>query len=217
MTKAALLSERERLPTCPVLFVLRPRGYASLGGQFVLRVGEEVTQALRIRQVPLWELEPQPWWEEVPGLMTLYPLCRHGTAPRDAIERAAAAIRARVPVGTQQADDMFLLSVFGGMMSSRQFVEEIVGREVLMASSLVQEVEQLAQIRTMRADVLAALEVRLGSAVAERFRQAIDSQTKVTRLRDLHRAAILCKDADEFAQALAAAKPVPRRRRSDSK
>src|SRR2546423_919156 len=54
MTKAALLSERERLPTRTLAFVLLPRGYQALGGRFELAVGGETTQALAVRQVPLW-------------------------------------------------------------------------------------------------------------------------------------------------------------------
>jgi hypothetical protein len=217
MTKAALLSERERLPTCPVLFVLRPRGYASLGGEFVLRVGDETTQTLCVRQVPLWEQEPQPWWENVPGLMTLYPLCRHGRAPGEAIERAAAAIRSRVPPGTQQADDAFLLTVFGGMITSRRFAEAIVGREILMASNVVKEMASAMVLDARRDAVLSALEVRFGSEAAARFRETTNAQESAHRLKELLRAAVSCTSPDEFAQALTAAPPARRRRRSRSK
>lgn len=84
LVKAAMLSERERLPTRTVVFILRPRDYRPLGGRFVLQVGGEETQTLRVHEVPLWEQVPQPWWEEVPALMPLYPLCRHGRPPREA-------------------------------------------------------------------------------------------------------------------------------------
>ena len=36
-------------------------------------MGGEPTQQLWFREVPLWGLDPEPWWEEVPGLMALYP------------------------------------------------------------------------------------------------------------------------------------------------
>ena len=55
LTKSALLSERERLPTVCLVYILRPRGYRPQGGQFQLAVKDKTTQYLRLHEVSLWE------------------------------------------------------------------------------------------------------------------------------------------------------------------
>jgi hypothetical protein len=67
--KAGLLSERERLPTLTVLYILRPRGYPELNGEFLLEVGEQRTQGLSYFPGPVWQQKPASWWEACPGLM----------------------------------------------------------------------------------------------------------------------------------------------------
>src|SRR5207253_4814945 len=44
LSKSGLLSERERLPTVSVVYILRPRGYRPQGGQFRLAVGDQAAQ-----------------------------------------------------------------------------------------------------------------------------------------------------------------------------
>lgn len=44
LAENALLSERERKPTVSRIYILRPRGYRSLGGTFRLEVGGRPTQ-----------------------------------------------------------------------------------------------------------------------------------------------------------------------------
>jgi hypothetical protein len=51
-----------------------------------------VTQILNFQPVFLWEQVPQPWWDQSPGLMALYPLTRHPEGPEQAVKRAADAI-----------------------------------------------------------------------------------------------------------------------------
>ena len=81
-----------------------------------LVVAGKPTQQLWFREVCLWELRPEEWWERVPGLMALYPLCRHGRTPPDAIQHAAEAIGRAVSVASEREDQLFLLSVFGGLV-----------------------------------------------------------------------------------------------------
>jgi hypothetical protein len=47
LAKSGLLSERERLPTVALVFILLPRGYRSQGGKFRLELQGETTQLLR--------------------------------------------------------------------------------------------------------------------------------------------------------------------------
>lgn len=102
LAKSALLSERERLPTISLVFVLRPQGYRPQRGQFRLAVGRELTPMVRFREICLWQEEPQAWWEEVPGLMPLYPLSRHERSGRDAVVHAAEVIDKAEPDGHRE-------------------------------------------------------------------------------------------------------------------
>ena len=115
LAKSGLLAERERLPVLPIVFILRRRGYRSQDGRLELKVGGKVTQLLQFREVPLWEVEPQTWWEDAPALMPLYPLCRHGRRPRESIVHATQVIEERIVDDIQRADALSLLDLFGEM------------------------------------------------------------------------------------------------------
>jgi hypothetical protein len=96
LAKSGLLSERERLPTRCLIFILLPQGYQDQRGQFRLEAEEgQPTQQIWFKEICLWKQVPQPWWEHVPGLMALYPLCKVKEEPAAAVAHAAAAIRAR--------------------------------------------------------------------------------------------------------------------------
>src|SRR5262249_34170010 len=82
LAKSGLLSQRLRLPTVCLVFVLLPRGFRSQGGPWRLEAAGAPTQQLWFREVPLWELEPEEWWERVPGLMALYPSAGTGERRR---------------------------------------------------------------------------------------------------------------------------------------
>jgi hypothetical protein len=55
LAKSGLLSERERLPTLALVFILLPRGYRSQSGEFRLKLRGETTQQLRYHEVCLVE------------------------------------------------------------------------------------------------------------------------------------------------------------------
>src|SRR5216684_4241991 len=116
LAKSGLLSERERLPTVCLVFILRPRAYKPQQGQFKLAVNDETTQFLRLREVCLWDIEPEPWWAEAPGLMALYPLCRHQRPAKQAISYAASAITAATPDTIVRADLLTTLAIFGKLV-----------------------------------------------------------------------------------------------------
>src|SRR5262245_2395584 len=104
LAKAGMLSERERLPTVAVLYILRPSRYEEQDGEFLLQVGDRPTQKLWYLPVPLWQQTPADWWEACPGLMVLYPLTRHGRPGREAVRYAAETIRATVAEPGLQGD-----------------------------------------------------------------------------------------------------------------
>jgi len=76
LSKSSLLSERERLPTLSLIYVLLPHGYQPQGGRIRLAVGGVISQLVRFREIRLWRQRPENWWEQSPGLMALSPLCR---------------------------------------------------------------------------------------------------------------------------------------------
>jgi hypothetical protein len=48
---------------------------------------EQPTQQVWFREICLWQQEPQPWWDQVPGLMALSPLCRQKRPPKEVLPR----------------------------------------------------------------------------------------------------------------------------------
>jgi hypothetical protein len=202
MSKAALLSERELLPTMTILFVLQRRSYRPQNGRLRLEVDGELTQELRFREVRMWEQEPQTWWEDVPALMPLYPLCRHGRSSRDAVLHARAVIQAHVPTGPEQADALFLLSVFGNMADRRLDAEALIGRESMMESKVFRDAIQSGRVEQVRRDVLAALAIRFGEPAAESIAEKVSEFDELEQLDSLHGLAIRCASPDEFRTAL---------------
>jgi hypothetical protein len=90
LAKSGILSQREKLPTKCVPVILQEEGFTLQDSQFRLEVAGNPTQQIWFQEVCLWQKEPQDWWEDAPGLMVLFPLCRHGRQPREAIEYTAA-------------------------------------------------------------------------------------------------------------------------------
>jgi hypothetical protein len=69
-----------------------------------LEVAGRPTQQLWFHKICLWQERRQPWWEQVPGLMALLPLCDHGRTEDDAVKHAAQSFTARVADTTVRAD-----------------------------------------------------------------------------------------------------------------
>ena len=125
-----------------------------------------------------------------------------------------ASFTSDIPAQPEQADTLFLLNIFGGMIYPQRTVETIIGRELLMGSSLYREAEELGRLSARREDILAILGVRFGAETTEHFREAVDALEDVNQLAELHLLAARCADAEEFGQALAASAAArPRRRR----
>jgi hypothetical protein len=205
LAKAGLLSERERLPTRTAVFILLPRGYQPLGGQFRLEAGGAVTQLLSVREVPLWQEQPQAWWEETPALMPLYPLCRHGRRPREAVVHAATVIRQRVTTQPEQADELFLLNVFAGLAFRQLDVAAILGREVFVESRICQEIRR----EDAREAILRVLRARFAGHDLGGVEGELAGVTRVEQLYALLDRAATCPDLPDFRAGV----PAPTRRR----
>ena len=206
LAKSGLLSEREKLPTLCIAVILRPRGFRSQNGQFRLQAAGSPTQRLWFRELCLWRIKPQPWWESEPGLMTLYPLCQHGQQPKEAITRASEVIERDVaPIG-DRATYLTLLGIFAKLAFPRLNVSRIIGSEKMKASTLSEEIKQDER----RESILRVLQARFGADAPAEFVAPLDHISDPARFDSLLDVAATCTNLSEFRAALPA--PATRRR-----
>ena len=212
LAKSGLLSERERLPTVSLIFYLRPDGYRPLaGGTFRLEALGGPTQQVWPREVRLWEEVPEASWEGVPGLMALYPLCRHSRPPRQAVTHAAAAIGRASGSARQRADLLTVLGIFGRLAYPDLDTFALIGREQMKESPAYREIMDEGRVEATRAAILANLEERFGTEAAEQVRADVQTVEDLARLERLHRVSARCPDLAAFREGLQAEMP-PRRR-----
>jgi hypothetical protein len=202
LAKAALLSKRERLPTQTLVFILTRRGYRPQDGTFRLHVDGRPTQQVWFREIPLWMQEPQPWWEEVPGLMALYPLCRHRRAPREVITHAAGVIEARTPDILDRADLLAYLSTFGHLAFPRLNVEAVIGSKKMKESPFLRKIMNEGRIETLRANIRKILRRRFGEEATTAVAAPLDACADLDRLGHLFDIALDCPTIDDFRKAL---------------
>jgi hypothetical protein len=200
LSKAGLLSERDRLPTVSLVYILRPRAYRPQGGQFRLAVEGEPTQQVWFREVCMWQQEPQPWWDEVPGLMALSPLCRQERPPHDVMGHAADAIAAHAPDTAQRADLLTTLGIFGKIVYPTLDVFQLIGRRQMKESKFYQEIQEEARVEEARQFILDDLEIKFGPPAAKEFAPALNAITDSTRLARLHRLALRSSSLEQFRE-----------------
>ena len=58
--KSGMLSQREHLPTVCIVVVFQPKGYTPQNGRIQLEAAGGMTQFVRLREVPLWKVTPNP-------------------------------------------------------------------------------------------------------------------------------------------------------------
>ena len=176
LAKSGLLSQRERLPTVCLAFVLLRRGFRSTRGKFRLAVAGAPTQQLWFREICLWKVEPERWWDKVPGLMALYPLCRHNRPPRDAIRHAAEAIEQTVTAQGERQDQLFLLSIFGELAYPRLDVEQIIGSNLMIQESrLGRKIRRAAKVEVLQEHLLKLIGKQFGTDLATELTSAVQA------------------------------------------
>jgi hypothetical protein len=203
LAKSGLISERERLPTRSLIFILMPKGYRPQAGTFRLEAVNEPTQQIWFREVCLWQQPPEPWWEQVPGLMPLYPLCKHGTSVLDAVQHAATAIRHHEMDHSKRTDLLTILAVFGKLKSPTLEIESIIRREEMRDSPLVQEWLDEGGLLQARTDVLELVELRFGKKARQEFAPLLERIAIREQLQALHRLAATTRRVSQFRKALA--------------
>ena len=115
------------LPTVCIVVIFQPKGYTPQNGRIQLEATGAITQFVRLREVPLWEITPEPWWDDEPGLMALYPLCHHGEEAEAAIRHAASAIEKAVAEQSVRQDFLAFLGFYGKLGYPSADVLGIIG------------------------------------------------------------------------------------------
>jgi hypothetical protein len=207
LAKSGLLSQRLRLPTVCLAFVLLPRGFRSQGGQLRLAAAGAPTQQLWFREVCLWEVEPEGWWQGAPGLMVLYPLTRHRQSPQEAIRHSAAAIEQLALPGGEQADWLSWLGIFASRLIPRREVMQLIGEEKMRESSFYRGIVGEGE----RNAILCFLRARFGSELPEDLVARLNRLYEPRQLEPLAQLAATCSRLEEFHAALPPL-PAPRRR-----
>jgi predicted transposase YdaD len=195
------------LPTLALVFLLTQDGFRDQGGTFRLAIGDRPTQQLWFHEICLWRERPQAWWEQVPGLMALSPLCDHGRSQVEIVRHAAQRIAAIVADTTVRADLLASLGFFGKLAYPQLDAFALIGRENMRESTFFQEIlaegRAEGRLETRRADVVEALTIRFGPDAAAEFTDHLNAIQNLEQLSALLRAAIKCRGVGGFRRVLA--------------
>ena len=218
LSKSGLLSERERLPTRSLVYVLLPRRYKPQKGRFVLRAQGRRTQQVWFKEICLWQQVPEPWWEDSPGMMALYPLCKHHQPHVQAVQHAARVISTRTADTIIRADLLTTLCIFGRLAYPEIDMLHLIGREQMKESKFFEEVRAEARlegrvegrlegrvegrVEGQRDDILDVLDLRFGPDVKPEFTSLLAEIVDPVRLTLLHRLAVKCRRIDDFRKHL---------------
>jgi hypothetical protein len=198
LAKSGLLAERERLPVCSLVYILRPQRYRPQGGRFRLQIGRRPMQQVWFREICLWKQAPQDWWAEAPALMALYPLCRQALPAPEALAFAAAAISRGETDCVVRADLLTTLAIFGKLAYPRLDVLGLIGREQMRESKIYEEIKDEGRSDAMRVSVLEALEIKFGADARAEFASLLQEVRDSNRLTVLLRLALRANDLSEF-------------------
>jgi hypothetical protein len=203
LAKSGLLSERERLPTRSVVFVLLPKGYKEQKGTFQLKIHPEgKTQQIWFEEVCLWKQQPEDWWRKHPGLMAMYPLCDHGREGSAAVVHAAEAIRHQALDSVRRADLLVSLAVFGRLKYQELDTFTIIGREEMRESAFMQQVADEAMVDHARKTVLEVLRLRFGEEAVTEFQQPINHMQHLEQLDALLQLAVQSRRLSQFRKGM---------------
>lgn len=198
LAKSGLLSERQRLPTVSLVYVLLPRGYRPQQGAMRLAALGAPTQHIWFQEICLWQVQPEAWWETAPGMLPIYPLCRHRRAPQEALTYAAGLITEQVVDRSVRADLLTTLGLFGRLALPGVDVFRLLGREQMKESSFYQEIMEEGRVEARQADIRHVLELRFGREEAAPLDRYIREINDINRLLELHALAVQCRRLAEF-------------------
>ena len=167
--KSGMLGERERLPVASLIFILRPDGYSPQNGTMRLTIGGNSAQQVWFYEKPLWQIKPEPWWEREPGLMALYPLCRHDEKPEESVLHAARRIEENENDRATRGDLLTSLGIFGRLAYPGLDALSLIGRDKMKESLAYQEILEEGREDRHRTALLDVVEVRFGKHGATSF------------------------------------------------
>lgn len=202
LAHSSSLTARERMPTLCILYMLTPNGYRPQGGQFRLRVGNNPTQALWFREVCLWELKPEPWWEMFPGLMTMYPLAAHRQDAATAINLAAERIHRYEKDPKKRADLQTLLALLTRLKYSEMDVVGVIGKERMKDSPLYEELLAEGGVVQCREDIAHIVQLRFGDREAKQCKKLLNGIADRDRLQEILGQAVTSKRFEQFRKVI---------------
>jgi hypothetical protein len=130
--------------------------------------------------------------------MALSPLCRQERSPRDALTHAAEVITSQTSDTIQRADLPATLAIFGKMMHPNMNVLDLIGREQMKESRIIEEFQEEARVEKARQFILAYLRVRFGPAVAAEFAPTLNTITDSDKLDQLYELALASSGPKQF-------------------
>ena len=199
--KSGMLAERKRLPVACLIFILRRKNYKPQNGTMHLKIRGNSAQQVWFREERLWEIEPQPWWENDPGLMALYPLCRHGEKPAESILHAADRIEHNEKDGVVRADLLTSLGIFGRLAYPGLDALSLIGREKMKESKAYWEIYDEGKSDDRRNSILQVVEARFGKRDAAAFKPVLNAVSDFNKLETLTTIAAKCSNVDELIRA----------------
>jgi len=167
-----------------------------------MQVEGKTTQQVWFQEICFWKEQPEAWWEDAPGLMALYPLCRHRMTPQAAVAHAAQSIAGRVADSVTRADLLVTLAIFGRLRLPQAQVLDLIGRQQMIESPMYQEIMQEGRMDTKREDIREILAARFGPEAATEFVAPLRGIGDLSRLSDLFRLALGCRRLTEFRKAI---------------
>lgn len=203
LSKSGLLSERERLPTRTLVFILTQKGYENQKGTKLLQVAGVPTQQVWFTEIRMWEQEPQPWWDFHPGVMALFPLCKHQMSVSAAVTQAATSIRNREMDGVRRAELLTSLGFFGKLMDRDLDVFALIGRHEVDESGFGKELAKDALERLAREHIAQVIKQRFGEEVLKEVAKALEGVSGEKALEDLFALVLKAKGANRVRKALA--------------
>ena len=199
--KSGMLGERERLPVVSLVFILQPKGYVPQNGRMQLTVKGWLAQHVGFVEKPLWEIEPEAWWEDEPGLMALYPLCRHQQEPVESVLHAASQIEEKEKDGAIKADLLTSLGIFGRLAYPGIDVLSLIGREKMKESLAYKEIMDEGSTKTRREDLLEVVASRFGKPAVASVKRALKSARDLDQLHSLFKLALNCSNLEQLISA----------------
>lgn len=96
------------------------------------------------------------------------------------------------------------LAVLGNLIYDPETISNIISEETMNQPSIIEYWGEQARQQSTRENILEALDIRLQVDASQIFKSALEAIDDLQRLKQLHRAAILAENVEDFRQALEA-------------